>query len=223
MKLIQGSRAMLFAIVATTLAPASAVVAAPATTVAIGGLFNTGVDDNGNALAGGNGVSDPHYVVISSNVGISTGVPAKTYFNASYIADSATSRWISNSGDGNPGNGIVVFRLSFDLTGLDPTTAVISGLNAVDNGGAILLNNKDAGVGLNGSFGSLVPFSISSGFTDGINTLDFMVIDFGPPLALRIEGLSGTAQLAAVPVPASLLMMAPALVGLGAARRKRRV
>ena len=56
-------------------APVCASVAVPANTVAIAGLFDTGVDDSGNALVGGNGVIDPHYQVFSSNIGgVVTGV-----------------------------------------------------------------------------------------------------------------------------------------------------
>ena len=218
------SLAVVFASLTFTLAtPASASVAIPVNTVAIGGLFNTGVDDSGTALVGGDGVTDTHYTVFSSDLAVTTGVNAVTYTHPSYVGNSATSRWISHSSNGSPGNGTTVFRLTFDLTGLDPATAVISGLNAVDNAGLIVLNNQATGIALNGSFNQLVAFSITTGFVAGINTLDFAVTDFGPPLALRIADLHGTAQLAAVPLPASVLMFAPALLGLGALRRKRAI
>ena len=190
-------------------------------TMNIPGLFNTGVDDAGNALVGPNGVADTHYLLLSTNIGgISTGGNAVTFFNGSYAANSTSSRWISHSANGSPGTGTTVFRTTFDLTGLDPSTAQISGLNAVDNAGLIRLNGVDTDVELNGSFGTLVAFSISSGFIAGVNTLDFVVTDFGPPLALRITGLQGTALAAPVPLPASLLLLAPALVGVAGLRRK---
>lgn len=203
-------------------APASASVAVPIGTVLIGGLFDTGVDDSGNALVGGDGVTDTHYVIVASTVtGITAGGNAVTYKHPAYVADSATSRWISHSKTGSPGNGITTFRLTFDLSGLDAGTAVITGKNAADNGGRIYLNGVDTGVSL-GSYSSLVAFTIGSGFKAGINTLDFAVEDSGPPLGLRIDSLQGTAQIAAVPVPASLLLLAPALAVLGASRRKAR-
>ncbi len=206
----------------TVATPALATVAVPVETFAIAGLFDTGVDESGNALVGGDGVVDPHYTVFSSDLGgVVTGINAVTYFNGAYVPNSSTSRWVSHSSNGSPGNGTTTFRLTFDLTGLDASTAQISGFNAVDNAGVIKLNEQATGVTMNGSFNVLVPFAITSGFVAGINTLDFVVTDFGPPLALRIVGLQGTAQLASVPVPASLLMLAPALLGLGAVRRKR--
>jgi len=203
-------------------APVSATIAVPVDTVAISGLFNTGVDADGNALAGNDGVVDSHYTVFSSTIpGVVTGVNAVTYKHPSYVANDANSRWVSHSSSGFPGSGTTTFRTIFDLTGLDASTATINGFNAVDNAGTIILNGVATGISLNGSFGTLAAFSITSGFIAGLNTLDFVVDDFGPPLALRIAGLTGTAQLAAVPLPASVLMLAPALLGLGALRRKR--
>lgn len=189
----------------------------------IPGLFNTGVDGAGNALVGGNGTTDTHYLVLSSTiVGVATGVDAVTYFNGAYAAESATSRWISHSASGFPGVGTTTFRTTFDLTGLDPNTAAINGLNGADNFGTIVLNGVATGISLNGSFGVMAAFSITSGFVAGLNTLDFVVGDAGPPLAFRIDGISGTADVAAVPLPASVAMLVPALFGLVAARRKPR-
>lgn len=216
------SLAAVAASLALTLSVPAFAMALPATeTVAISGLFNTGVDANGNALAGGDGVADSHYTVFSSTIpSVVTGVDAVTYKHPSYVANDATSRWISHSASGFPGSGTTTFRTTFDLTGLDASTAQISGFNAVDNAGSIVLNGVATGISLNGNFGTLVAFSITGGFVAGLNTLDFVVNDFGPPLALRIAGMTGTAQVAAVPVPAAFSMLAPALLGLGLLRRK---
>jgi len=203
----------------------SGVISSSAWAVPISGLFNTGVDASGNALAGGNGVTDPHYLVFSSTIGgVTTGVNAVTYFNSAYIANSATSRWISHSADGSPGNGTTTFRTTFDLTGLDPNSAEITGFNAADNGGSILLNGVNVG-SLNGAFNTLAAFTISSGFIAGVNTLDFSVVDGGPPLALRIDGISGTADLAgpaAAPEPISAALLGLGLLGIAAVRRKQK-
>ncbi len=189
------------------------------------GLFNTGVDASGNALAGGDGVSDPHYSVFSSTIGgVTTGVNAVTHLNGLYVANSATSRWISHSANGSPGNGTTTFRTTFDLTGLDPSSATITGLDAADNGGTIFLNGVNTGV-LNGNFGVLAAFTISTGFIAGLNTLDFAVDDFGPPLALRIADISGTANAAgpaAVPEPVSVALLGLGLFGIAAIRRKHK-
>ena len=194
--------------------------------VPIGGLFNTGVDGAGVAVVGGDGVTDTHYNVFSSTIGgVTTGVSAVTYKHPAYLAETASYRWISHSSTGSPGSGTTVFRTTFDLTGLDASSASISGLAASDNAGDIFLNGVD--VGNIGSFSSLGAFAFSAGFVAGINTLDFAVQDFGPPLALLVGSLSGTADIANgggnnVPEPGSL-----ALIGLGlvllAARRKTQV
>jgi hypothetical protein len=193
-------------------------VASGAWAAPIPGLFNTGTDAAGNALVGGNGVADPHYTVLSSDIpGVTTGVSAVTYFVPSaYAPEDTDSRWISHSSTGSPGSGSTVFRLSFDLTGLDPETAVINGVFAADNAALIFLNGTSTGLTVP-QFNFLVPFSITDGFVAGVNTLDFRVTDEFPPMAFRVDDLVGTADLldggpAPVPAPASL-----ALLGLGAA------
>jgi hypothetical protein len=55
--------------------------------------------------------------------------------------------------------------------------------------------------------------------------LDFQVQDFGPPTALRVDNLQGTADLAGVggvPEPATWAMMLIGFGGLGAVLRRRR-
>lgn len=109
-------------------------------------LFNTGVDAAGNALVGGNGVADPHYSIFSSTIaGVTTGGSAVTYTHPAYAPNSATSRWISHSANGSPGSGTTTFRTTFDLTGLDPSSALITGKNAADNAGTIILNGMTVG------------------------------------------------------------------------------
>jgi hypothetical protein len=177
----------------------------------IPGLFNTGTDASGNALGGGNGVTDPHYTVVTSIEGFPTNVSAVTFRAGSYLPDDADSRWVSHSSDGFPGFGSVVIRLTFDLTGLNPSSAVISGDWGVDNFGEIFLNGLTTGITY-ASFGGLSSFTISDGFLAGVNNLDFRVTDFGPPLGLRVDNLVGTADTAGgggpapVPAPGSLAM-----------------
>lgn len=110
---------------------------APLSAATIVGLFNTGTDAANVALAGGNGVTDPHYTILSSTSVGFAGQQAVTYFNGAYVAEDADSRWISLSSSGNPGGNTTVYRLTFDLTGLNAATATLSGLGGTDN--AVLL------------------------------------------------------------------------------------
>src|SRR5262249_2698200 len=118
-----------------------------------------------------------------------------------------------------------------------PSSASITGQWSSDNAGLkILLNGVDTGnpgnpYGPSGgpfSFDHWVSFLISAGFQDGLNTLDFIVMngnnadDQTGPTSLRVE-LSGTA--AATPLPAALPLFAGGLgvIGLLARRRKRKI
>jgi hypothetical protein len=179
-----------------------------ASAATINTLFNTGVDDTGALLVGGNGTVDTHWDVVSGP-GIAAPVDAVTYFNTAYIPDGPNSRWISNSATGSPGNGTFVFQTMFDLTGFNPAATTISVSCATDN----LLS----GVRLNGAavagdcdgFGAFQSFTISSGFAAAVNTLQFDVVDQGPPMAFRAEFISNATPIdgAAIPEPASLLLV----------------
>jgi hypothetical protein len=199
-----------------------AALAGQAQGAAISGLFNTGTDANNVALAGGFGVADPHWTILSSTSPGFAGQQAVT-FNCCYLPDDGDSRWVSLSSSGTPGLNTTVYRLSFDLTGLNAATAQISGLFGGDNLATIVLNGVDT-ANATGQFSFLTPFSISSGFVAGLNTLDVRVSDGGPPTAFRIDNLAGTAELAgaAVPEPATWAMMLIGFFGLGSMVRSRR-
>ncbi len=206
---------------ATSLLACAATHAQAAT---ITGLFNTGTDANNVALVGGNGVADPHYSIFSSTAPGFAGLPAVTYIHPVYPANDANSRWISLSSGGGVGGSVSVYRLSFDLTGLDPLTALVSGRGATDDLGRIFLNGADTGMDING-FGAFSSFTLNSGFVSGINTLDFRVTDvFGAPTALRVVDLTGTADAIVnpgVPEPASWALMIAGFGLTGAAMRRR--
>jgi len=192
----------------------------------ISGLFNTGVDPSGAALSAPNGtpdgVVDTHYIVTSpATINVPLNVNAVTYKHPLYFPNSPTSSWISNSPDGNPGNGSLTFQTTFTLTG-STAGAFLTGLWGVDNIGEIFLNGHDTGIGLAfgyPAFEELHPFSITNAawFVTGVNVLSFQVTDLGPPLGLRVDALAG-----AVPEPSTWAMMILGFMGVGfmAYRRK---
>ncbi len=204
---------------------------AAAATIPIPGLFNTGVLDDKTIASAGS--VDLHYALVSSadaNFPGPNAIVADPIATGYWLANSSISRWIAPavnqgypSGAANHAAGSYTYRLSFDLTGLDPGTALISGGWAADNSGtAILLNGVSTGNFVN-SYSSLKPFTLGSGFVAGINTLDFVVNNLpaggANPTGLRVEFLSAMAT--PVPVPAAAWLFGSGLVGLFRFARRR--
>jgi hypothetical protein len=224
----QGSLQMKNPLVALALlALAGAASAAP---VPITGLYNTGVN-NASALLS-LGTVDPHYILtvnpnastpspyVSSNAVVIT--PA-----SGWVANDSTSQWIGPAnnltGCGDCNYGLFTYSLTFSLAGLNPATAQISGLwSADDIGSKIVLNGIDAVTSPVPVYGALAAFSITSGFTAGLNTLSFIVSnrDEGPT-GLLVRNLLGTAEPTPVPIPAAVWLLGSGLLGLFAIGRRR--
>lgn len=116
------------------------------------------------------------------------------------------------------------YDISFNLAGLNPATAVIAGQFAADNNAVIYLNGASTGItSPTLGFSSFTPFTVSSGFLPGLNTLEFQVTNFadvapfGGPTGLQVNFTRKTAD--PVPEPASLLLFGFGLVGLAGVRR----
>jgi hypothetical protein len=166
-------------------------------------LFNTGI------FGPDAGAIDPNYSIVG-------GGQAVTYIHPAYLPDSTTSRWISLSSTGTPGNGTVTFITTFTADSTD----LVSGLWGVDNFGSILLNGNSTPIAtLTGTvvenFDQLHAFSFNP--IVGINTLTFVITDTGPPTAFRVDGFAS-----AVPEASTWAMMVLGFFGVGflAYRRK---
>jgi hypothetical protein len=86
----------------------------------------------------------------------------------------------------------------------------------------MLLNGIDTGNNLditNESFLQLYPFTITSGFQTGLNTLDFVVFNWGGPTALLVSMQSSAAY--SVPETSSVMMAAIGLLLITAMAMKR--
>jgi len=141
-----------------------------------------------------------------------------------------SSAWIGPNENGLFGPvGLYDYKTTFNLSGLDSSTAKIIGKWSSDNNGvSILLNGVDTG-NPSTSFGqfslSLAPFSINSGFQPGINTLDFIVNNgflagfTDNATALRVEMTGTAAPVPAVPEPITFMMLGLGLVAFNYSRR----
>ena len=204
--------------------------AVQAEAAAIPGLYDTGVDSS-NALLPAPSL-DPHYTLTQS---ADPGFPAPrgtiVYVPSSFafytwVSNTSSSQWIGLQSDANTYSpGLYDYDITFDLTGLNPATAVITGEFAADNNATIFLNGVSTGVTTpTVGFQSFTSFTISSGFISGVNTLEFQVdnlidpVETNSPTGLQVNDLSGTAN--AVSEPVSLLLFGAGLVGMAAVGRK---
>jgi hypothetical protein len=206
----------------------AALAAAPAPTQAgiITGLFNTGVDDQGNPLP--DFATDPHYTITSSPIGADS-VLARSSANGfpvpPWVGDDSASKWIipaNTDADGDGPVGIYIYQTTFTVTG-DPSTVAITGRYSSDNELInVLVNGVFTGIH-NGTVGNdqgQYRFwwnlgTIAGLFQTGTNTIDFFVNNDGGPTGFR-------AELSAVPEPSSLVLgSVGSLLLLGYACRRR--
>jgi hypothetical protein len=217
-------------LIAYSLAGGVALVSAasvPAAQAASFTVYNTGLGNTGNPDANWSIVSAPDNSLVGNAIIFST-IPSAGFTAWLANENSTASKWIGpsngvNGTQGDPG-GTYVYRTTFDLTGFNATTARLVFRATSDN--------PTTGVTLNGSSFNFTtpnrgfdafsdPFTISSGFVAGVNTLEFTVSNsstFNSPSGLRVEFLESTA--AAVPEPLTLLGAGTAL-GFGALFKRK--
>jgi hypothetical protein len=214
-----------------TVALSTVAISSEAQAATITSLYSTGVDNNGVVrVRNDNGsLTDLHYTLTAAPT---AGELGSTRLNRhpAWLANNSTSAWIAPVNlNGNQGN--YTYTTTFDLTGLSPNTAQISGQWSTDNTLiSILLNGQSTGInsGANGStsgFTSFTPFSINNtaNFLPGVNTLSFTITN-APfsgvnPTGFRVE-LAGTANTAtSVPEPFTII---GTIVGGTAALRLRK-
>ena len=160
----------------------------------IPGLFNTGVGNNGLALA--NNTPDPHYI-LTANANGGTGTNALSILNhPSWLANNSTNTFI---GVINPGNttingGNYYFQTTFSLAGFLAASARININTAVDNDLTdVFINGAGTGLAYSG-FAALSPaLVVSSGFVSGVNTLELRTVNQGAGPGGFMATVNGTA------------------------------
>ena len=149
-------------------------------------LFNTGVNHAGVVLPDGS--TDLHY---TENTGAAAPTQIRSAF-AGWVANSTASKWITKP-NASSAAANYVYRQSIDLTGFDLSSVVISGRWACDNSGSVRINNTlVAGATTASPRGDQAwkPFTISSGFTNGINIIEYRVTNDGSVTGM-ISEISG--------------------------------
>jgi hypothetical protein len=146
-----------------------------------------------------------------------------------WLANTSTGEWVGPQVNGNESNndapGLYLYTETFNLTGYNLATVVLSGFFAADNSAEIFLNGVDTGIGTS-SFSSLTAINLTSGFLQTTNTITIDVTNssgtINNPSGLFVE-LGGTGTLGATtPEPASFAFMGLGLAALGILGRRLR-
>jgi hypothetical protein len=219
--------------------------AASASTI---GVFGTGVDGSGNALAAGS--VDPHWTVAGGpNAFVGQGatvseastisMPGGWPFTAGgWIAPSVlapVAQWIAPTPDlfsmSESADTEFDYSTTFSLTGLQLNTVELKGFFAADNqtlglylNGVLIPGTTQPGTPANFEFNTLSPFDVTSGFVGGVNTLSLHTLNANtgnPNPSGGILQVSGTG-IAAIPEPGTLAVVASGLTLLGMVHKRRR-
>jgi len=186
-------------------------------------LFSTGLDANGDPLTPG--TPDPHYALLA---GAAQGTTALAITNhPAWAPNDAGSGFIgvANPGTTSVAGGSYNYQTTFDLTGFDPSAVelimTIYTDNSVDD---IILNGVSTGLTAAGfGYNAGKTHMLTSGFQQGINTLEFQTTNNGSgPAGFRVD-LGGTALPSVIPEPMTMLAVGLSLTGLGGYVRRRRM
>jgi hypothetical protein len=108
-----------------------------------------------NYWGGGSNASIVNLGTISTDTLAQSAVvlSASNYWSA-WPAPSSGGKWLCNVDNWNEPTGQYVYTTTFDLTGFDPSTAVLTGTWTCDNDGSICLNGHSTGISTSASLDS---------------------------------------------------------------------
>jgi hypothetical protein len=213
-------------------------------------LYGTGFSNTGTLLSGGS--KDGNWTLISDPGG-SVSTPATPFVtdgsailpildtfpfgSNDWLQDTSASEWISPKAHETTSDpaGDYAYEETFNLTGLELSSVVITGKWSADNSGDILVNGVPvtgaegtipANPGEFKSFTSFVLNSSNADFQSGTNTIEFLVLNnmTGSPNVTGVNVDIQSTFADPVPEPASFTLMGLGLSALclGARKWKRR-
>ncbi|HOH31234.1 MAG TPA: hypothetical protein PLC40_16255, partial [Candidatus Hydrogenedentes bacterium] len=155
-------------------------------------LFNTGVDNSGTILV--DNTTDPHYrLTVSADP---TWAGPATYASgtvpAAWNLSGTDSCWIAARYPSTAVEaGYYHYQTTFDLTGMQPSTASISGRFSADNYLSSVQLNGTVVPQATGGFNTWYDFALPQGsaFVEGINTLVFIVRNLPDDIGANYSGL----------------------------------
>ncbi len=186
----------------------------------ITGLYNTGSAGVGNA--------DPYYTLTSVPGGASTAIGIAAH--SAWVAAPTDSLWIGPTASSvTDPVGWYHFELDFNIEDVILSSVVLTGKWSIDNSGEIWLNGAYTGFAKGNTiadtqeYKTLDNFTITSGFQDGLNTLEFRVYNIagsgGNPTALLVSDLAAEATV--VPAPGAILLGSLGISLAGWMKRRR--
>ncbi len=197
----------------------------PSASAAFLPVFSTGTTGTGTLAATGG--PDANYTLISAPAGAPTTATVATSIPSVYVGNTSSSQWIGPQANLNVSDpmGNYDYRTSFTLAStLSASSVSILGQVAADDFVTILVNGIQEYSNY-GTFRNFSSFALTSGFTSGLNTIDFIVTNAPnlgqTPTGLQVNIMSATAN-AVVPEPASIILVSlGGIVAAGFGLRRR--